>query len=99
MPLLGKYTVAGVDVWVWKVTETLDELLPMVPDECAAYALDNFSSRKRRTEWLAVRAAVAQLFGDGVRIVYDAAGKPLRGWLHQYFAHGRICRGGIFARW
>lgn len=77
MPLLGKYTVAGVDVWVWKVTETLDELLPMVPDECAAYALDNFSSRKRRTEWLAVRAAVAQSFGDGVRIVYDAAGKPL----------------------
>ena len=76
MPLLGQYSVAGADVLVWKVTETLDELLGMVSPLCAAYALENFASTKRCVEWLAVRAVVARLFGADVRIMYDATGKP-----------------------
>ena len=76
MPLYRQYSVAGADVSVWKVTETLDELLGMVPAGCVAYALEEFASKKRCAEWLAVRVAVAQLFGEDARIVYDAAGKP-----------------------
>ena len=77
MPLIKQYGLSGVDVWVWKITETVDELLGMVPAECATYAVARFSSKKRCCEWLAVRAIVAQQFGDGVRIVYDRAGKPV----------------------
>ena len=77
MPLLGQYRLGGADVAVWRITETLDELLGMVPEDCAVYALDAFSSEKRRVEWLAVRAVLARLFGNGARVVYDAAGKPV----------------------
>ena len=85
MPLIKQYELLGIDVWVWKITETVDELSGIVPAECAAYAVEHFPSKKRCAEWLAVRAIVAQQFGDGVRIAYDRAGKPvLRG------RHGNI---------
>lgn len=77
MPLIKQYELSGVDVWVWKITETVDELSGMVPAECAAYAVGHFSSKKRCSEWLAVRAILLQQFGDGVRIVYDRTGKPM----------------------
>ena len=76
MPLLRQYESAGVDVLVWKITETVDGLLGMVPAECAALAKDKFTSEKRCREWLAVRAMVSQRFGEDVRIGYDESGKP-----------------------
>lgn len=77
MPLIKQYELSGVNVWVWKITETVDELSAMVPAECAAYAVGHFASAKRCAEWLAVRAMVALQFGSHVRIVYDRAGRPL----------------------
>ena len=76
MPLQRKLCWDGVDVWVWKITETADELSLLVPGEQACYARETFASEIRRAEWLAVRAIVAQQFGDKARVVYDVAGKP-----------------------
>jgi phosphopantetheinyl transferase len=76
MPLQRTLCRDGVDVWVWKITETADELSLLVPGEQACYARETFASEKRRAEWLAVRAIVAQQFGDKARVVYDVAGKP-----------------------
>lgn len=76
MPLQRKLCWDGVDVWVWKITETADELSQLVPEGLACYAREKFASEKRRAEWLAVRAIMAQLFGDSAHIVYDVAGKP-----------------------
>lgn len=80
MPLFRQYEIGSAVVSVWKVTETLDELMALVPAECAKECIEEFSSQKRRSEWLAVRAVIAQLFGPDVRVAYDDAGKPsLRG--------------------
>ncbi len=79
MPFLRQFQLSGVDILVWKITETVDELLKMVPDDCASYALEKFISKKRCSEWLAVRALLRLRLGDDVRIVYDAAGKPSLG--------------------
>lgn len=76
MPLQRKLCWDGVDVWVWKITETADELSLLVPDGLACYAREKFASERRRAEWLAVRVIMAQLFGDSAHIVYDVAGKP-----------------------
>lgn len=76
MPLQRKLCWDSVDVWVWKITETADELSLLVPGEQACYARETFASEVRRAEWLAVRAIVAQQFGDKARVVYDVAGKP-----------------------
>ena len=82
MPLSKQYGFSGVDVWVWEITETVDQLLEMVPAECAAYATGHFASKKRCAEWLAVRAILAQQFGDNVRIAYDSVGKPFLEGMH-----------------
>ena len=76
MPLTGRYILGGADVWVWEITETVDELALLVDDACAASAKETFRSEKRRAEWLAVRAIVTTLL-PGARIVYDDAGRPL----------------------
>ncbi len=76
MPLYRQFELAGVDIVVWKITESVDELLGMVPAECASYALVKFRSERRCAEWLAVRAIVARWWGDAARVVYDSAGRP-----------------------
>lgn len=76
MPLQRKLCWDSVDVWVWKITETADELSLLVPSEQACYARETFASEVRRAEWLAVRAIVAQQLGDKACVVYDVAGKP-----------------------
>lgn len=76
MPLLRQYKIGGAEVSVWKITETVDELSLLVPKEIAAACIEKFSSEKRRLEWLAVRAMVAQLYGPAARVVYDATGRP-----------------------
>ena len=76
MPLFRQYEMGGVEVSVWKITETFEELLALVPKECADACLENFASEKRRMEWLAVRVMVSGLFGPDARVVYDVAGKP-----------------------
>lgn len=76
MPLQRKLCWDGVDVWVWKITETADELSLLVPGEQSCYARETFASEVRRAEWLAVRAIVAQQFGYKACVVYDVAGKP-----------------------
>jgi phosphopantetheinyl transferase len=86
MPLQRKLCRDGVDVWVWKITETADELSLLVPGEQACYARETFASEIRRAEWLAVRAIVAQQFGDKARVVYDVAGKPSIGDVAGYIS-------------
>ena len=77
MPLYKQYKVDDIEVSVWSITETLDELLRLAPEMCAETCLRKFSSEKRRKEWLAVRVMVRRLFGYDVRVGYDASGKPL----------------------
>lgn len=76
MPLYRKFKLGSASVAVWKMTETADELLSMLP---VGYAAESAHLRdgQRRTEWLAVRLLLAELCGADARIVYDGAGKPL----------------------
>jgi phosphopantetheinyl transferase len=85
MPLAGLHSLGGVDVWVWRITETADELSLLVDEGCATYARDAFTSEKRRAEWLAVRAVLARKL-PGARIVYDDAGKPLLEGAHGHLS-------------
>ena len=85
MPFDGQYNQGGASVWVWRITETADELSFLVDEGCAAYARDAFTSEKRRAEWLAVRAVLARKL-PGARIVYDDAGKPLLEGAHGHLS-------------
>lgn len=75
MPLCREYNIGRVTVAVWRITESSEQLSSLVVPEYAGEAA-SISNERRRKEWLAVRALLPRLCGQGARIVYDADGKP-----------------------
>ena len=75
MPICRQYKIGDTELFLWHVTETAGELSQFVSPDCVV-GCAGFVSEKRKCEWLAVRALLANRFGNGVRVVYDEAGKP-----------------------
>lgn len=76
MPLYREFKLGNASVAVWKITETAEKLLSLLPTEYIPAAL-LLRDGQRRTEWLAVRILLERMCGADARIVYDEAGKPL----------------------
>ena len=69
---LNRDTVIGV----WKIEEDIDTLLSMVdfsPEDRKRY--EYFRSNSRKTEFLSVRALLAEMLGREARIVYNKNNK------------------------
>ncbi len=70
---------------VWKMDETVDELLELLPDrDYYANAMLRFTTESRRREWLSVRMLVFTLLNEDIKIDYEADGKPFLAD-HSYF--------------
>jgi 4'-phosphopantetheinyl transferase len=70
---MNEYSVLGV----WKIEEDLNTLLDLVvldADEKKRYK--GFKSNSRRSEFLSVRALLAELLGKEAKIVYNKNNKP-----------------------
>ena len=79
MPLFRKINDADSKVWggIWNVTESEDELCGLLPETFPYKSeADCLTLKKRRMEFLAVRALVNVLIPDAPRIVYRPTGKP-----------------------
>lgn len=64
-------------VAVWKMEETVDELLALLPERnYYEKEILRFRGKERRREWLSVRALIFSLLGDDKRIGYESDGKP-----------------------
>lgn len=77
MGLLWEEQKSGYSWGVWKVEESLEELLSRTFSK--AYferELMRFSSEKRRLEWLAVRVLLTHLCGEEKEVAYQPSGKP-----------------------
>lgn len=62
---------------VWKMDETVEELLEQLPDrEYYINAIQRFSTESRRREWLSVRMLIFALLGEDKKIDYETDGKP-----------------------
>ena len=82
MPIIRDISISDFRCCVWQVTETMEELLAMLPDEgheLYEEAQQRFSSPKRRQEFIAVRVLLYQML-PGAVIGYHDNGKP-------YLAH------------
>lgn len=62
---------------VWKMDESVDELLSILPRR-AFYEqeISHFVSSRRRQEWLSVRALLYKFLGQDKEIAYEPSGKP-----------------------
>lgn len=77
MSLFIQHTYPSYKWGVWKMDETLDELLSMLPQqETYLEGLQRFSAEHRRLEWLSVRVLVFTLLGEEKEIAYYPSGKP-----------------------
>lgn len=62
---------------VWKMDETLDELLDMLPQQTIyREGVQRFSTGHRRLEWLSVRVLLFILLREEKEIAYHPNGKP-----------------------
>ena len=68
----------GNRIAIWHVTEDLDELYYLLPDDEAirTEANSRFKSKERIKEWTAVRVLLYDLLDRQVPIIYDNAGAP-----------------------
>lgn len=77
MSLFIQHTYPSYKWGVWKMDETLGELLSMLPQqETYLEGLQRFSAEHRRLEWLSVRVLVFTLLGEEKEIAYYPSGKP-----------------------
>ncbi len=77
VPLFLKNTTSFHQWGVWKIDETPDELLAMLPNpDFYRKAAQRFTSEHRRLEWLAVRVLLYTLSGEEKQIAYHPGGKP-----------------------
>lgn len=85
MGLYKEVDDARFKLGIWELTETLDELLTLLPDNGEMYTeeLGSFKSEGRKLEWLAVRVLLYTLTGEVCTIQYHINGKP-------YFANSTV---------
>ena len=77
MSLFIQHTYPSYKWGVWKMDETLDELLSMLPQqETYLEGLQRFSAEHRRLEWLSVRVLLFTLLGEEKEVAYYPSGKP-----------------------
>ena len=85
MSLFIQHTYPSYKWGVWKMDETLDELLSMLPQqETYLEGLQRFSAEHRRLEWLSVRVLLFTLLGEERKLLTIPAGNRI--WqinLHQ----------------
>ena len=71
-------TTNGCRIAIWHVTETLDELLALLPDDEVVRdeAYERFHSEGRIVEWTAVRVLLCDMLDRQVPIFYQENGAP-----------------------
>lgn len=77
MPVVCKVVGDDILLGVWKITESVDELLELYCEDGAGDVLPfGFKSECRCSEWLASRLLVRNLLGENVSVLNDDNGKP-----------------------
>jgi phosphopantetheinyl transferase len=78
MGLYKQFITVKYQWGIWKITETLDELRALLPDQGVMYVHepDAFKSDSRKIEWLAVRVLLFVLTGENEPVRYHPGGKP-----------------------
>lgn len=77
MPIFHQHTELTHQWGIWKTSETLEELLGMLPHaEKYRQEVQRFVADSRRLEWLAVRVLLYALLGEEKEILYCPNGRP-----------------------
>jgi len=75
--ILNTNTEKGCQLGIWKITESLDELMSRI-SLCNEdlETLERFNFLPRKLEWLSVRTLINEMTGKNTRIIYNEDRKP-----------------------
>ena len=79
MGLFLQHKTVDMQWAVWKVEESLEALLALLPDArrvCCEQELLQFASERRKIEWLSVRVLLYFMLKEDKQIGYSSEGKP-----------------------
>ena len=77
MPVFSQYTAEGCTWGIWRITETEEELLSVLPHaDKYRCRVQSFGNANRRLEWLATRALLYTVLGEDKEISYASNGRP-----------------------
>lgn len=79
MALFLQHKTEDIQLAVWKMEESLDGLLSLLPDArkgLCEQELDRFVSERRKMEWLSVRVLLYSMLQEDKEIGYCSEGKP-----------------------
>ena len=79
MALYLRHREDGIQWAVWKMEESLDVLLSLLPNTrkiSSEKELPRFTSERRKMEWLSVRVLLYSMLQEDKEIVYSSEGKP-----------------------
>ncbi len=76
MPITRRYACGDVEIVVWAIEETSEQLSALLGDAVLSQQTSSFGSEARRAEWLAVRLLLREILGCSACIDYAADGKP-----------------------
>lgn len=76
MPKYAHYTLGSSGLAIWQITESSDELYALLATDKYDSQLVEKHHEARRTEWLAVRVLVKELFGAESEVAYHPTGRP-----------------------
>ena len=95
MPVFKQYTESSYKWGIWKTSESLEELLALLPHkEKYEEGIGKFTAVSRKLEWLAVRVLLYTMLGEEKEIQRRALfGRRL--FFHQYFTYQRLCSGPV----
>ena len=66
MPVFKQYTESSYKWGIWKASESLEELLALLPHkEKYEEGIGKFTAVSRKLEWLAVRVLLYTMLGEG----------------------------------
>ena len=79
MALFLQHKTDDIQWAVWKMEESLDALLALLPDARRIFCeqeLNRFVSERRKMEWLSVRVLLYSMLREDKEIGYSSEGKP-----------------------
>lgn len=77
MALFAQHKEDRAQWGIWKMDESLDELLALLPERSIyEQAMQRFTAVHRKQEWLSVRVLLYLLLGEAKEIQYEPSGKP-----------------------
>lgn len=76
MPIILKQEIQDSILAVWKVTESLEQMISKETALPYLAELSKFTSQSRKVEWLTVRILLYELLNEHKVITYSKSGKP-----------------------